>query len=98
MVAVVNADAYRQTGRTTRQMQALPQGAVFVWVNGQLSYPKALARRIGREDLRIVGPSWVEQGQYRGMDLPEIEIDHAIRRMTERFWRGMIEARTRVRP
>ena len=50
----------RQSGRTSEQMKAAPKGAVYVWVNSILGYPKALARSLGREDLRIVGPHMVE--------------------------------------
>lgn len=51
----------RQTGITTNQMQSAPHGAVFVWVNSRLDYPAALARHIGRSDLAIVGPSWLDR-------------------------------------
>ena len=50
----------RQSGRSSEQMKAAPAGAVYVWVNSMLGYPKALARAVGREDLRIVGPHMVE--------------------------------------
>ena len=43
----------RGTGRTTEQMEAAPKGAVFVWVNSYLSYPKHLAVSLGRQDLLI---------------------------------------------
>ena len=27
-----------------------PQGALFIWMNGHLAYPKALAAQLGRND------------------------------------------------
>jgi len=44
----------RGTGRTKAQMMAAPYRAYYVWVNGDLSYPKTLASHVGRQDLRIV--------------------------------------------
>lgn len=44
----------RGTGMTTSQMYAAPQGAIYVWCNGHLSYPQLLARRLNRTDLTIV--------------------------------------------
>ena len=61
-----------QSGKTSEQMKAAPKGAVYVWVNSMLGYPKALARAVGREDLRIVGPHMVEVLRGR-----EMVVDHA---------------------
>lgn len=47
-------DPSRQTGRTTHQMERASKGAVFVWCNDTLDYPKTLARKIGRTDLEII--------------------------------------------
>ena len=41
----------RQTGRTTQQMLDAPVGAVFVWCNSALTYPKILAHGLQRDDL-----------------------------------------------
>lgn len=56
----------RGSGITTRQMREAPQGAVYLWCNNHLSYPRELARHLGRTDLRIVGPSWLENGWIGG--------------------------------
>lgn len=66
----------RQTGRTTQQMKEAPKGAVFVWNNNHLHYAHGLAHKLGREDLRIVSPSWLHQGHYRGLDV-DVVLDHA---------------------
>jgi hypothetical protein len=67
----------RQTGKTTRQMQALPTGAVFVWVSNNLDYPKALARHLRRDDLQVVGPGWLTSGAWHGVELAGLDLDHA---------------------
>lgn len=68
----------RQTGRTTRQMQGAPLGAIFVWVSSQLDYPKEIARKIGREDLVIVSPGEICRHCY-GKPISGIVVDHAAR-------------------
>ena len=66
----------RGTGATTRAMMAAPKGAVFVWCNDKTDYAIRLARKIGREDLRIVSPAWLED-RWHGLDPPGIVVDHA---------------------
>ena len=72
LMRLLKESAMRQIGRTSEQMKAAPKGAVYVWVNSILGYPKALARAVGREDLRIVGPHMVEVLVHR-----EMVVDHA---------------------
>jgi hypothetical protein len=66
----------RQVGRTSRQMLDAPIGAAFLWLRDELSYPRNLARHLGRTDLKIVGPSWLQHG-WRGLRLPALVLDHA---------------------
>lgn len=86
----------RGTGRTTAQMKGALRGAVFVWVNHKLSYPRDLARKIGRDDLEIVSPDWLDRLGFAGRDLTDIVVDHAaeLRGRQYDLWR---EALTRVR-
>jgi hypothetical protein len=87
----------RGTGKTTRQMEAASQGAIFVWCNGQLSYPKNLAQKIGRSDLEIVSPSWLDgRVGYIGRKLSGVILDHAAD-LTGNQWDGLEEARLRIR-
>jgi hypothetical protein len=87
----------RRVGNTTRQMEDAPKGAIFVWVNHHLDYPKQLAREIGRVDLKIVSPEWIEDRRWRGVELSGIVLDHAAP-LTNRQWEALHEAQTRVRP
>lgn len=66
----------RQTGTTTRQMLQAPVGAIYVWCNGGLGYPKSLARHLERQDLRIVPSSWLMPSclATRGV----VVVDHAM--------------------
>lgn len=66
----------RQIGRTTTQMRDAPHRAVFVWCNERLDYPRHLANHIGRDDLRIVSPVWLEE-KCRGQIITGLVIDHA---------------------
>lgn len=86
----------RGTGRTTKQILAAPQGAVFVWTNAYLSYPKHLAFSLGRQDLLIVPPLWLEHpGGYIGRKLTGLVLDHAAG-LTTAQWRGWEEVHMRI--
>ena len=69
----------RCCGLTTAQIKRAPLGAVFVWLNGDMTYPKNLAHFLGRDDLRIVTLSQVRAGALRGLRLSGLEVDHAAR-------------------
>lgn len=94
----------RGTGRTTRQMQKLPQDGIFVWCNGHLAYPKALAQRLNRPDIRVVSPEFIRGDRWQGMEFTALEVDHHLweeslnqpQRWTN-FFSHYFEARTRVR-
>lgn len=68
----------RGVGNTTRQMEAAPHGSVFVWCNGDLNYPCMLAEKIGREDLKIVGPEWLLNRHFAGLELSGLIADHGL--------------------
>lgn len=69
---------YRGNGTTTRQMNAAAPGAYYVWVHGDLWYPKDLARKIGRGDLTIVSPEFFgDHYRWRGIRFSDIVVDHA---------------------
>ncbi len=67
----------RGDGATTKQIQQAPPGAIFVWCNGHVDYPQELAKRLGRSDLRIEGPSFFED-RWQGLRKPVV-VDHAAR-------------------
>jgi hypothetical protein len=79
-------------------MLSARDGAVFVWVNHDTRYAKKLAVRIGRTDLEIVGPQWLENG-WIGRSLSGLVIDHASRQfMTTTQRENIAHACIRVRP
>jgi len=61
-------------------MLEAPQGATFVWCNGNLSYPRDLAQKHGRGDLKIVGLDALRRGASRlaGMAPGMVIIDHSV--------------------
>lgn len=67
----------RGSGRTTQQMLDAPQGAIYVWCNGELRYPRELAKSLGRKDLLIHSRSCFRDGRLRGIRKPII-LDHAV--------------------
>lgn len=78
----VHKDGDRQTGRTTRQLRGAALGALFVWCNEAVSYPKTLAADIGRHDIQIEPLSILDRGyivRFRGCIWSEVIIDHAAR-------------------
>jgi hypothetical protein len=68
----------RGTGRTSDLLRAAPREAVFVWCNDRLEYPKQLARAVGRSDLMVVAPSWLQHGLI-GRRGKCVVVDHAAR-------------------
>jgi hypothetical protein len=62
--------------RTTRQMLAAPQGAIYVWPTNSLSYPLALSRHLKRYDLVVEGPIWLTKQAWRGSNI-SLVLDHA---------------------
>lgn len=66
----------RGSGKTTEQMQSAPEGAVYIWLSDNLWYPRDLAKRLRRSDLKIKGISVLDGCELRGMRVPII-VDHA---------------------
>ena len=60
-------------------MLEAPVGAVYIWCNSRLDYPKHLARHLRREDLKIVSMDWLKDEKWRGLELSGICVDHAVR-------------------
>ena len=71
-------------GHTTCQMLIAPKGAVYVWLQQYMSYPRDLARYLGRDDLTFQGPSWLNHVRNSG---PIVILDHAtVPRLTKQQW------------
>lgn len=91
----------RGSGRTTRQLRALPIGAVFVSCNEQcVHYNKRLARFLNRGDVIVVAPEWIVNQRWQGREYTGIEVDHAYAprsRHTEVFYHYLSYAKTRIR-
>lgn len=83
-------------GITTKIIKSLEKGAVFIWCNSHLHYPKRLAADLGREDLEIVSPSWLERQAWRGRTFTDIRLDHATN-LNDRQEDCYINAKSRIR-
>lgn len=64
--------------RTLKQMTEAEFGALYVWCNSRLNYPKNLATYIGRKDLKIVAPHMLTRDRLQGYEFPEAVYDHAL--------------------
>lgn len=69
-------DRQRGSGTTTGQMKNAPKNAIFVWHSDNTEYPKALARSIDRNDLKIVGPSCINSRKWLGLNYSAVVVDH----------------------
>lgn len=58
-------------------MRECPRESFFVWVNEDLYYPISLALYLGREDLRIVGPSFFDAEYRKFWRTSTVVLDHA---------------------
>ncbi len=68
----------RGSGRTTRQMKAAKKNSIFIWCNDHLSFAKALARQISRQDLVLHRLSILDDPcQLRGLKVANLVVDHA---------------------
>ena len=67
----------RGSGRTTRQIASLPDGAIFVWVGYETRYARKIAEELGKK-IRVEPRSWIMSHNWRGVDLPFVEVDHAL--------------------
>jgi hypothetical protein len=59
-------------------MMEAPHGAIYVWLNGRLDYPRRLADHIGRRDLVIVSAGSVRLETVIGKMVVMV-VDHATR-------------------
>jgi len=80
---------------TTALMQAAPRNAVFVWCASHTEYARDLAKHLGRFDLLIVSPSWLEKRNICGRTFAGIVIDHATELSNDQ-WRTFQEANQRI--
>lgn len=93
-------DKYRGTGRTTRQIQALPVGGSFIWCTTDVKTCKLIAERAGRPDVEILPFSVLQRGgeKLKGRNFAGIDVDHeAYNHMTGDEFSAFISARDRAR-
>lgn len=79
MERILMAKSGRGTGRTTRQMLDAPNGAIYIWCNGDIAkngYPDALKKFLKRDDLVLYSIQFLENRGWRGLSTT-IVVDHA---------------------
>ena len=80
---------------------AAPRGAVFIWHNDDLTYPRYLARKHRREDLNIMPLSLATVERFRPLRSalpPAIVLDHEVvlDRDTKRAYRYLTRCIDRI--
>lgn len=63
--------------RSSRQMRAAPANSTYVWPLCYLHYPKELASKLDREDLKIVPLRWLHSKKWTKAKSLNVVIDHA---------------------
>lgn len=86
----------RAVGATNVAMLEAPIGAVFIWADNELAYPRKLASKLSREDLEIVGPEWLANRRWTGRDLNDIVVDPAAELSADELT-SLLNAQIRVR-
>ena len=86
----------RRTGKTTQQMLSAPTGAIFIWCNANLCYPNQLAEQLGRDDLNIVPPRFLESSGMYGHRKPIVVDHHASSNLTYRQVNALVYHSGRV--
>lgn len=87
----------RGTGTTSMQMIQAPIGAIFIWCNGQTSYPLSLARHLRRTDLRIMPLSVLDGRALVGVTISGVVLDHAaVDKLTIKQYQRLIQVRERL--
>lgn len=87
-----------QTGITTRQLLAAPDGAIYIWVGAAMAYPRALAKKLGRDDIRVVPASWlVSKDRFIDVDsATHIVLDHGLL-LTQSLRQGLEEVHAYIK-
>lgn len=67
----------RRTGRTAEQLNNAPKGAVFVWCNDRIAYPRDLADSLERKDITVRPLSWLQKQYVIGIRPVHVIVDHA---------------------
>ena len=76
----------RRVGTTSKQIKAAEASAIYVCVFGSILYTRALAKRLGREDLDICSEHVLanfDKFRGKGANVPFVVVDHAVRMTPE---------------
>ena len=98
---MTHIDKNHGTGRTTRQMEALPIGGVFIsCCHSTVYYNRQLVRKLNRPDIAVVSPAWVTGMIWQGRFYTGIALDHAyfdVNKNDPLFNAYLDHVRTRIR-
>jgi hypothetical protein len=92
-------DEERGTGRTTKQLEQAPLGALFIWSNPHIEYPTRIARSLNRLDITIIGSNILERPeQLSGLMFTALVLDHGLmlKTLEQSYALDLIRARCRI--
>lgn len=73
----------RQTGRTTKQIKNAPKGSVFINLASANDYIPRLCCHLGRNDLQLKSPRWLDESFYGHARETNVIVDHAVELTTQ---------------
>ena len=79
----MSGEPRRGSGTTSAQLALLPQDGIFVWCSFDITYPRSLCKKLGREDIQVVSPSWLSSDRWRGRTYSGVSVDHAAKLQPE---------------
>lgn len=86
----------RRRGATTSQLRNAPYKALYVWPHSRTDYVCDLAKKLGRDDLYIVGPSRLRVDRLAGRTFSAVVLDHACH-PNEEEWEQIVLLRQMAR-
>jgi len=71
--------------RIASKMRDAPKDAVYIWVNQYTELPRRIANDLGRNDLHIEAPYWLQHG-WIGKKVSGIILDDSLN-LTPEVWK-----------
>jgi len=87
---------HRGTGRTTRAIRSCKLGAVYVCINWREVERLKRLWIVARPDIRFVTVDDLLSDKLMGLDIPEIEVDHAIAKLEGGAYQMLMILKSRI--
>ena len=64
--------------KTTTQLKRAVYGSLFIWRSLSLSYPRQIAKEIGREDIIVRSLLFIRSMECQSHKYPDVILDHSL--------------------